>query len=196
MFQCVWMLVGVKLPGQPPWWRVCCRFCVKEQLVCIIYWRNVVDFFFFLHGIFVEFFRRRERKSGREASVAHVILQMVFGGAQAVMAHMKSLSMIRPLVGQPVAPPPSAASGRPIVKGGWEGAQSRVAFCWVIDLFYILLPVSGFRIALGVVFALSCPPPPPHKKEEAKKKLWSWWKGGVWYGIHLQRNIQILSDKK
>lgn len=66
----------------------------------------------------MEFFQRRERKSGREASVAHVVLQMVFGGAQAMMAHMKGLSMIRPLVGQPVAPPPSAASGRPIVKGG------------------------------------------------------------------------------
>ena len=82
----------------------------------------MVDFWGVLRGIFVEFFRRRERKSGRETSVARffflVFLQMVFGGAQAVMAHMKGLSMIRPLVGQPVAPPPSAASGRPIVKGG------------------------------------------------------------------------------
>lgn len=150
----------------------------------------------FLRGIFVEFFQRRERKSGREASVAHVVLQMVFGGAQAMMAHMKGLSMIRPLVGQPVAPPPSAASGRPIVKGGWEGAQSRVAFCWVIDLFYILLPVSGFGIALGVVFALSCSPTHLYTKKKKPKTKWSWWKSGVWYGIHLQRNIQILSDKK
>ena len=62
------------------------------------------------------------------------VFQMVFGGAQALMAHMKTLSMIRPMVGQPVAPPPSAASGRPIVKGGQKCLVCCVDFgcCWYL----------------------------------------------------------------
>lgn len=51
-----------------------------------------------------------------------------------------------------------------------------MAFCWVIDLFYTLLPVIGFRIALGVVFALS--PRPLHLYTKKKKPKKSWGHGG------------------
>ena len=34
-----------------------------------------------------------------------------------IAAHLKNMPMIRPMVGQPVAPPPSVSGGRPIVKG-------------------------------------------------------------------------------
>ncbi|KAK7087352.1 eukaryotic translation initiation factor 4E transporter-like isoform X2 [Littorina saxatilis] len=46
--------------------------------------------------------------------------KMMHGG-QAILAHMKgNLHLIRPLVGQPIAPPPSAVPGRPIVKASGE----------------------------------------------------------------------------